>query len=480
MLSMLSLLLVAATLVLGVSGQSAASLGLSNDLVVLNYALTLENLESSFYNLALGNGGTAGVFTAANFSSSVYPANIFAMLQTIQSHENQHVAFLTGVINSASPNTAVAVCSYNFTAAMASPAAFLATAAALENGGQSAYDGAINGITSPAYAEAAATIATVEARHAAFLNELQLPLYATSPFPETNGFDTANPPATIAGVIAPFILNCPIPIVLPAVRPSGVALDSTNSVVRTGSPELSTSYTAAQQSNDLVTLNFALTLEHLEAAFYNYVNATFSAANFTSASLPCYYYSYMQMIQAHENLHVAALTAVINGRVSGAAVPACSYNFTGITTLTGPYPGSYLGVAMVLENTGVMAYDGAVNTITDTTLQQIAATIATVEARHAAFLNQAQNSTTIGAGVPFPSAYDTGMTPQAILTAVLGTGLILNCSYNITLPTVIASQATYIGSSSTGSNGAASVYQAVGFAVPAVLSLLAVAVSGSF
>ena len=448
LISSLLLVVLAFSTVTAQTTPTAASLAAQNELVVLNYALTLENLEAAFYNLALGQGTTPGLFSSTAFAS--YPANTYQYLQIIQAHENQHVNYLNSVISTAG-GTPVAACTYNFANAMTSAANFIATAAALENGGQTAYDGALNGLTNPAYATAAAQIATVEARHAAYLNELQ---NITSPFPAA--FDTANNGTTIASVIAPFIVSCPYNITLPSVRPSGVALDTNNNVIKTGSPLLSTSYTAAQQTNDIVVLNYALTLEHLEANFYNYILNTFTPAQFTTAGFPAYYYNYTVMIANHENIHVSTLINVINGRQANAAVPNCTYNFAGITSLTGT--GGYLNWAYLLENTGVMAYDGAAGLITDTNLQQTAATIATVEARHAAFLNQAYNGTALGNGVPFPIGFDTAMTPAQIVTAVLATGLVTSCPYNITQPQTISSNAVYQGtgpfsssSSSTGS-----------------------------
>jgi rubrerythrin len=403
----------------------------SVDLTVLGYALTLEHLESAFYN-----GGLAIYNTSANYTSAGYDASVFGFLQMVQAHEAAHVVYLTNAMNAASANSAPPACTYNFTSAYSSVTSFLATAQALENGGQSAYDGALNGITNPAYAQVAAQIATVEARHAAYLNELN----GTSPFPMA--FDTANTPTTILAVVTPFLVpnSCPYTLTLPTIRPTGVALDNSNNVVATGT--LTASYTAAQQANDIAVLNYALTLEHFEAAFYNYVNATFNNASFAAANVSSYYYTYTQAITAHENIHVATLTSVINGRVPGAAVPACNYTFASITTIA-----QYLATAQILENTGVMAYDGAAGLLTDTGLQQVAATIATVEARHAAFLNQANGAS------PFPNIQDSGATPQNTITSVQATHLLTSCPYTIQFPSYITPGA--LTTSSTGPNGAA-------------------------
>ena len=72
---------------------------------------------------------------------------------------------------------------------------------------------------------------------------------------------------------------------------------------------------------------------------------------------------------------------------------------------------SFLRIGELLENTGVMAYDGAVHLIQTKALQTAGATIATVEARHAAFLNFVNGDN------PFPAAFDTPKTPAEILAA---------------------------------------------------------------
>ncbi len=66
-----------------------------------------------------------------------------------------------------------------------------------------AYDGAIKCLLNPELQEAGATIATVEARHAAFLNLLN----GASPFPAP--FDTPKDKCEIFAIAAPFLVACP-------------------------------------------------------------------------------------------------------------------------------------------------------------------------------------------------------------------------------------------------------------------------------
>lgn len=164
--------------------------------------------------------------------------------------------------------------------------------------------------------------------------------------------------------------------------------------------------------SDLNILNYALTLEHLEAAFYVEGLTRYSAADFTAASFASTFgsgvtanlYSYLQAIRDHEVTHVATLRTVIQN-LGGTPVTACTYNF-GYRTVN-----EFINVAALLENTGVMAYDGAIALISNRELQTAGATIATVEARHASYLNLLSGAS------PFPAAFDMPRTMEQILAA---------------------------------------------------------------
>jgi len=169
---------------------------------------------------------------------------------------------------------------------------------------------------------------------------------------------------------------------------------------------------AQSGGNDLALLNYALGLENLEAAFYNEGLTKFTASDFSQSSLiaglgssvGANVYSYLQKIREHENAHVVTLGAVIKS-LGGTPVAACKYNF-GYKT-----PDDFLKLAAVLENTGVMAYDGAIALLTSKDLITAGAAIATVEARHASYLNL------VTGDVPFPAAFDTPKSMQEILAA---------------------------------------------------------------
>jgi rubrerythrin len=163
------------------------------------------------------------------------------------------------------------------------------------------------------------------------------------------------------------------------------------------------------KKGDIAVLNYALTLEHLEYAFYRDGLVTYA----NDADFPTGVRARLVEIRDHEKAHVDALTQTIQG-LGGKPVAEACYDF-GYTTAN-----QFLDVAQLLENTGVMAYDGAIASIKSGELQTTGATIATVEARHASYLNN------VNGDDPFPDAFDTPKSQQEILAAA--GGFIVACS----------------------------------------------------
>jgi hypothetical protein len=149
---------------------------------------------------------------------------------------------------------------------------------------------------------------------------------------------------------------------------------------------------AAQDfEDDVAVLNYALTLEHLEYAFYRDGVGKF---DFGKDSFGNSITTYATAIRDHEVGHVKTLTGVVDS-FGGTPVKEGTYDFG-----YGNDPKKFLATAQALENTGVMAYDGAIRYLKDADLVTAAASIAAVEARHAAYLNL------INGQIPFPAAFE--------------------------------------------------------------------------
>jgi rubrerythrin len=151
-----------------------------NDVKILNYALTLEFLEAAFYKQAVANQA---------FGSSA-PLKAFA--ETVAEHEAEHVAFLKKALGSA----AIKSPTFAFGDAVTDPAKFAATAQVLEDTGVSAYLGQVGNLSQRAVLAAAGTIATIEARHAAWIRDIN----GTSPAPAA--FDVAKSEKAVLKAVA--------------------------------------------------------------------------------------------------------------------------------------------------------------------------------------------------------------------------------------------------------------------------------------
>ncbi len=152
--------------------------GKTSDIVIdtLNFALTLEYLESEFYKAAVANAGGIGITGAA-----------LGAITTIKDHEVAHVTFLRSAITAAggAPVTFTAA-NFDFSAGNGSgngpfKAAlvsdynlFLAVAQTFEDTGVRAYKGQAGNLASnKGYLQAALQIHSVEARHAAHIRKMR-------------------------------------------------------------------------------------------------------------------------------------------------------------------------------------------------------------------------------------------------------------------------------------------------------------------
>ncbi len=127
----------------------------TGDVEILNFALTLEVLENTFYEDALSQ--------VSGLSSDVQ-----SLAEEIQANEAEHVDTLTATIEDLGGEPAEAP-KFDFGDAFQDEDAFLELAQTLEDTGVSAYNGAAPMIEATEVLEAAGSIVQIEGRHAALV-----------------------------------------------------------------------------------------------------------------------------------------------------------------------------------------------------------------------------------------------------------------------------------------------------------------------
>jgi hypothetical protein len=135
-------------------------------------------------------------------------------------------------------------------------------------------------------------------------------------------------------------------------------------------------------------LNYALTLEYLEAEFYNM--GTSMSGLITDNRIK----SGFMMIRDHENAHVTFLTTVINS-LGGTPMPKPNFDFTAGGAFADVFTnmGTFLAVSQAFEDTGVRAYKGqAANLMSSDEVLTAALQIHSVEARHASFVRSTRSA----------------------------------------------------------------------------------------
>ena len=156
---------------------------------------------------------------------------------------------------------------------------------------------------------------------------------------------------------------------------------------------------AQEGGGDVDILNFALTLEYLEAAFYDQAVKNTQGLGAKNKKLA-------ETLRDNENEHVDALTATITD-LGGKPVAAPGVDFGKAFA----NEKSFLETAQTFEDLGVSAYNGAAPQIESKEVLGAAGGIVQVEARHAAAIRFVR-------GQPISEgAFDKPLEMQAVLDA---------------------------------------------------------------
>ncbi len=156
---------------------------------------------------------------------------------------------------------------------------------------------------------------------------------------------------------------------------------------------------AQEGGGDVDILNYALTLELLEAKFYEMGLKEVSDLGDEK--------KLAEEIRDNENEHVDALRATIE-QLGGKPVEEPTFDFGGAFADRA----TFLKTANTLEDTGVSAYNGAAPNIESTEVLAAAGSIVQIEARHAALIRLIREKP------PAPTAFDKASEMQEVLDAV--------------------------------------------------------------
>jgi rubrerythrin len=154
----------------------------------------------------------------------------------------------------------------------------------------------------------------------------------------------------------------------------------------------------AQGGGDVEVLNFALTLEFLEAAFYTEAGKIGGLSD-EAVKL-------VETFGNEEQQHVDALSKTITD-LGGKPTAAPMVDFGSLKN-----EAAFLKLAVAFEDLGVSAYNGAAPAIKSKEVLAAAGSIVQVEARHAAAIRLLAKKD------PAPQAFDESATTDAVLKAV--------------------------------------------------------------
>lgn len=162
---------------------------------------------------------------------------------------------------------------------------------------------------------------------------------------------------------------------------------------------------------DIGILNYALTLEYLEAAFYNEALAFHRKTNFIKDRQT---EVFLKTVVRDENAHVKALKKVLGSK----AVAKPKFDFKG----DNKSEKKFVNASFIFENEGVHAYSGQAFNVKSPKVLAAALSIVTIEARHASVIGLIKNARPSNIAPDGP--FDTPFTAAKVLKDVTSLGYI--------------------------------------------------------
>ena len=192
---------------------------------------------------------------------------------------------------------------------------------------------------------------------------------------------------------------------------AGTASDESDENGSDGDNGGDTDEDGSEALSDVDVLNFALTLEHLEAAYYDEFLSEYSESEIERSEAARVFadpgsrfstYQKIQQVRDHGWAHVETLTATIED-LGGTPVEPAEHDF--------PYEtiDEFVSLSATIEAVGVSAYAGATPLIENDDVLAAALSIHSVEARHTAYFRVLDTNT------PFPNAFDPTWTMEEVL-----------------------------------------------------------------
>ena len=158
----------------------------------------------------------------------------------------------------------------------------------------------------------------------------------------------------------------------------------------------------AQSAKDVDILNYALSLEYLQAAFYTEAEQVRALRGKARRAV--------EVVGAVERAHVKAFQDALGA----AAIARPTFNFRGVTESQT----QFLKTAVAFEDLAVAAYKGQAPRLVSDALLAVAVSIHSVEARHAAWMRYLFNIT------PAANAFDEPLSRQEVTKIVASTNFV--------------------------------------------------------